>query len=72
MAVNQVSLSCSTGCAYWTSRSSRPARPARRRSPGSAPRWSRWNPKSGDPGRSIFNEPHESFYFLTFNANKKS
>jgi formyl-CoA transferase len=30
------------------------------------------NPKSGDPGRSIFNEPHDSFYFLTFNANKKS
>jgi formyl-CoA transferase len=30
------------------------------------------NPKLGDPGRSIFNEPHDSFYFLTFNANKKS
>lgn len=30
------------------------------------------NPKAGDPGRSIFNEGHDSFYFLTFNANKKS
>src|SRR5262245_64812922 len=30
------------------------------------------NPKGGDPGRSIFNEAHDSFYFLTFNANKKS
>jgi len=30
------------------------------------------NPRLGDPGRSIFNEDHDSFYFLTFNANKKS
>ena len=30
------------------------------------------NPKGGDPGRSIFREPHDSFYFLTFNSNKKS
>jgi formyl-CoA transferase len=31
------------------------------------------NPKGGDPGRSILNEPGgESFYFLIFNANKKS
>jgi formyl-CoA transferase len=30
------------------------------------------NPKAGDPGRSIFGEGHDSFYFLTFNANKKS
>jgi formyl-CoA transferase len=31
------------------------------------------NPKGGDPGRSIFAEPgHDSFYFLSFNANKKS
>jgi formyl-CoA transferase len=30
------------------------------------------NPKGGDPGRSIFSEGHDSFYFLTFNANKKS
>src|ERR1700704_5430708 len=31
------------------------------------------NPKGGDPGRSIFNEPgRDSFYFLIFNANKKS
>ncbi len=31
------------------------------------------NPKGGDPGRSIFGDPDRgSFYFLTFNANKKS
>ena len=30
------------------------------------------NPKAGDPGRGIFGEGHDSFYFLTFNANKKS
>jgi formyl-CoA transferase len=31
------------------------------------------NPKGGDPGRSIFAEPGgDSFYFLIFNANKKS
>lgn len=31
------------------------------------------NPKSGDPGRAILSEPdRDSFYFLTFNANKKS
>jgi formyl-CoA transferase len=31
------------------------------------------NPKGGDPGRSIFAEPGaDSFYFLTFNANKRS
>jgi formyl-CoA transferase len=30
------------------------------------------NPKAGDPGRSIFGEGHDSFYFLTFNSNKKS
>jgi formyl-CoA transferase len=31
------------------------------------------NPKAGDPGRSIFGDPDRgSFYFLTFNANKKS
>jgi formyl-CoA transferase len=31
------------------------------------------NPKGGDPGRSILSEPGgESFYFLIFNANKKS
>jgi formyl-CoA transferase len=31
------------------------------------------NPKSGDPGRSILTEPgRDSFYFLSFNANKKS
>jgi crotonobetainyl-CoA:carnitine CoA-transferase CaiB-like acyl-CoA transferase len=31
------------------------------------------NPKGGDPGRSIFGEPGgDSFYFLIFNANKKS
>jgi formyl-CoA transferase len=31
------------------------------------------NPKAGDPGRGIFTDPGgDSFYFLTFNANKKS
>ena len=31
------------------------------------------NPNSGDPGRSVFSEPdRDSFYFLIFNANKKS
>ena len=31
------------------------------------------NPKGGDPGRNIgANEGHDSHYFLTFNANKKS
>jgi formyl-CoA transferase len=31
------------------------------------------NPRGGDPGRSIFGEPGgDSFYFLIFNANKKS
>jgi formyl-CoA transferase len=31
------------------------------------------NPKLGDPGRSVFSEPsRDSFYFLIFNANKKS
>ena len=31
------------------------------------------NPKGGDPGRVILSEPdRDSFYFLTFNANKKS
>jgi formyl-CoA transferase len=31
------------------------------------------NPRGGDPGRSIFGGPGgDSFYFLTFNANKKS
>jgi formyl-CoA transferase len=31
------------------------------------------NPKGGDPGRVILSEPErDSFYFLTFNANKKS
>jgi crotonobetainyl-CoA:carnitine CoA-transferase CaiB-like acyl-CoA transferase len=31
------------------------------------------NPATGDPGRSIFSEiGHDSFYFLNFNANKKS
>ena len=31
------------------------------------------NPKSGDPGRAILSEPaRDSFYFLIFNANKKS
>jgi formyl-CoA transferase len=31
------------------------------------------NPKGGDPGRSILSQPGgESFYFLIFNANKKS
>ncbi len=31
------------------------------------------NPKGGDPGRSIFGGPGgDSFYFLIFNANKKS
>jgi formyl-CoA transferase len=31
------------------------------------------NPKSGDPGRIILSEPdRDSFYFLSFNANKKS
>jgi formyl-CoA transferase len=31
------------------------------------------NPKGGDPGRSIFGDPERgSFYFLTFNSNKKS
>jgi len=31
------------------------------------------NPKAGDPGRVILSEPdRDSFYFLTFNANKKS
>jgi formyl-CoA transferase len=31
------------------------------------------NPKAGDPGRMILSEPdRDSFYFLTFNANKKS
>src|SRR5215471_3037060 len=31
------------------------------------------NPKTGDPGRHIFAEPGpDSFYFLTFNSNKKS
>ena len=31
------------------------------------------NPKGGDPGRSILTDDNrDSFYFLTFNANKKS
>jgi formyl-CoA transferase len=31
------------------------------------------NPKSGDPGRTVLSEPDkDSFYFLVFNANKKS
>jgi crotonobetainyl-CoA:carnitine CoA-transferase CaiB-like acyl-CoA transferase len=31
------------------------------------------NPKAGDPGRSHFNKPGcDSYYFLIFNANKKS
>src|SRR5256886_13478872 len=31
------------------------------------------NPKSGDPGRTVLAEPDkDSFYFLVFNANKKS
>src|SRR5512132_1884424 len=31
------------------------------------------NPKGGDPGRSILtDDSRDSFYFLTFNANKKS
>jgi formyl-CoA transferase len=31
------------------------------------------NPTAGDPGRSILSEPgRDSFYFLSFNANKKS
>jgi formyl-CoA transferase len=31
------------------------------------------NPKGGDPGRSILSQPErDSFYFLIFNANKKS
>jgi formyl-CoA transferase len=31
------------------------------------------NPKSGDPGRTILSDPaRDSFYFLIFNANKKS
>src|SRR5947207_7504032 len=31
------------------------------------------NPKGGDPGRRILSDDHiDSFYFLTFNANKKS
>src|SRR5262245_49102583 len=31
------------------------------------------NPKLGDPGRSVFSQPdRDSFYFLIFNANKKS
>ena len=31
------------------------------------------NPKSGDPGRAILSDPaRDSFYFLIFNANKKS
>ena len=30
------------------------------------------NLKAGDPGRGIFGEAHDSFYFLIFNANKKS
>src|ERR1700724_2733866 len=31
------------------------------------------NPNAGDPGRSILTEPgRDSFYFLSFNANKKS
>jgi len=31
------------------------------------------NPKGGDPGRSILSQPdRDSFYFLSFNANKKS
>jgi crotonobetainyl-CoA:carnitine CoA-transferase CaiB-like acyl-CoA transferase len=31
------------------------------------------NPKAGDPGRGILTEPgRDSFYFLSFNANKKS
>ena len=31
------------------------------------------NPKGGDPGRIILSEPdRDSFYFLSFNANKKS
>ena len=75
MAANGKPLELSQrACACWTSRSSRPARPARRRWPGSAPRWSRSRTqRRGDPGRSIFAEPDgDSFYFLTFNANKKS
>src|SRR3984893_4597477 len=31
------------------------------------------NPNAGDPGRTILAEPRrDSFYFLSFNANKKS
>jgi formyl-CoA transferase len=31
------------------------------------------NPKSGDPGRTVLAEPgRNAFYFLIFNANKKS
>jgi len=31
------------------------------------------NPKSGDPGRTVLSDPErDSFYFLIFNANKKS
>jgi formyl-CoA transferase len=31
------------------------------------------NPKAGDPGRTVLAEPNrDAFYFLIFNANKKS
>src|SRR6185436_19103253 len=31
------------------------------------------NPRAGDPGRTVLSEPgKDSYYFLIFNANKKS
>jgi len=65
------------GCpGFSTSRNSRPARPAPKRSPGSAPRVVKVeNPKGGEPGRVLGTGPKpgaDAYYFMIYNANKKS